>query len=102
MSPATLHGIVQPQNVALGGLTLGVLAESQNLTLGVLHPDPWNSATSLSYVRKLSVHSTSFSDRTGASRWRVLSTYFCMMLVRSAAFIFFDHDTLSFDRYRCD
>ena len=88
--------------MALGGLTLGVLAESQNLTLGVLHPDPWNSATSLSYVRKLSVHSTSFSDRTGASRWRVLSTYFCMMLVRSAAFIFFDHDTLSFDRYRCD
>ena len=88
--------------MALGGLTLGVLAESQNLTLGVLHPDPWNSATSLSYVRKLSVHSTSFSDRTGASRWRVLSTYFCMMLVRSAAFIFFDHDILSLDRYRCD
>ena len=54
------------------GLTLGILAESQNLslrllqnlgmTLGKIYPDPGSSATSLSYVRKLSVHSTSFND----------------------------------------
>ena len=74
----------------------------QNLTLGVLHPDPLSSATSLSYVRKLSVHSTWFNDRTRTSRWRVLSKYFCMMIVRSAAVISHDHDTLSFDQYRCD